>query len=793
MVPHTTAPLANRISRPPLAFLLPEALEPVPLGRLSTDMQEKAILDDLLFTFMGFEGQYIRFSDSYDPSIEKQRLAGPGYKILPGLDPSLRDLTSAMLDMATHYNAVETFVEIQSQEDFGTINHALCASIRKLLKEYLVLVAQMEHQLLTNTAFTLHVLHLHVMPTSNILLQLYTLAQEMLRKNSMLEDDLDLVDDFDDVENILEQLREGGELAPGGMSRKICKGGNVLRLLTERLSYMSGDPAARELLQGLLRDASRPYMSMLNEWLHHGGIKDPHAEFLIKEQKSIKRDRLEEDYTDEYWEKRYTIREQDIPPQLEGVKEKVLLAGKYLNVVRECGGVDISTEVKDVPKSFNDPQFLNNVTAAYAHANSSLLKLLLTTHALPARLRSMKHYFFLDRSDFFSYFLYLSNSELKKSVKDVNVGKLQSLLDLVLRQPGSVAAQDPFKEDVKIHMNDQYLTKFLMGVVNVRGFDQDGDESMERHRTPATTASEDDGRMTGFEALEFKYSVPFPLSLVISSKTVVRYQILFRYLLSMRHLEGLLVNSWEDHNKVVCWTHKAADRKLEMWKRRAWTLRARMLNFVQQFMYYCTSEVVEPNWHNLMTKVNGNEKDGKSARGGAQPQVNRTVDELMEDHVDFLDTCLKECMLMNSKLLRVNLPGSRVYWSPVLTFQYQIHSKLMSCCTFFAAYTSSFSRTLCSADSSLAGTAPALEYLNTLYPSARHPIPERFKTFDEEGLSKMADLLEKYETNFNRHLTMLLDALDYYAATETVALSRLCAQLSMAGEKGGGDEARGLR
>lgn len=43
----------------------------------------------------------------------------------------------------------------------------------------------------------------------------------------------------------------------------------------------------------------------------------------------------------------------------------------------------------------------------------------------------------------------------------------------------------------------------------------------------------------------------------------------------------------------------------------------------------------------------------------------------------------------------------------------------------------------------------------------------------------------KYEHNFNHHLRILLDALDYYAATETVALGRLCAQLSTAGEKGG--------
>ena len=628
---------------PPSASLVPSALEPTPLKGLSPLEQESALLEDLLFAFLGFEGQYIRFAPKYDPSDEKQRLVGPGFKIGHGLDPSLGDLATTMLEMATHYMAVEAFVEVQSQEQYGTTAHALCASIRKILRDYLILIAQMETELLTNTAFTLHVLNLHVLPTRNTMFQLFTLAQEMLRKNHLLGEEEES-DDDSDVENIIEQLKDAGEFVLGG-SKKIFKGGNVLRLLTDRLARMSGDPAARKLLSGLLRDASMPYMAMLNEWLHHGSIKDPHGEFLIRERKSINRENLEEDYTDEYWDKRYTIRENDVPPQLEGVKEKVLLAGKYLNVVRECGGVDISKEIRDVPKTFEDPRFLNNVSDAYAYANSSLLNLLLTTHELPTRLRSMKHYFFLDRSDFFSYFLYLGNSELKKQVRDVNVGKLQSLLDLVIRQPGSVAAEDPFKDDIKIHMNDQSLNKFLISVVNVRGLEEGIEESLPRRTPAAKDDAEDAAKMYGFDALEFKYSVPFPLSLVISSKTVVRYQILFRYLLTMRHLETLLVNCWEDHNKVQSWFRKSQNRELEMWKRRAWTLRARMLNFVQQFTYYCTDEVIEPNWQNLMRKVN------EVSRGGERASC--TVDELMEVHVDFLDTCLKECMLMNSKLLKV--------------------------------------------------------------------------------------------------------------------------------------------
>jgi len=118
-------------------------------------------------------------------------------------------------------------------------------------------------------------------------------------------------------------------------------------------------------------------------------------------------------------------------------------------------------------------RFLENINSAYSYANTSLLNLLITTHALPARLRSLKHYFFLDRSDFFTHFLDLASNELKKSSKLISLTKLQSLLDLSLRQPGSVAASDPFKEDVKVQMNDTALTDWLMKIVNVSGLGED--------------------------------------------------------------------------------------------------------------------------------------------------------------------------------------------------------------------------------------------------------------------------------------------------------------------------------
>ena len=65
-----------------------------------------------------------------------------------------------------------------------------------------------------------------------------------------------------------------------------------------------------------------------------------------------------------------------------------------------------------------------------------------------------------------------------------------------------------------------------------------------------------------------------------------------------------------------------------------------MLAFVQQILAFTTFEVLEPNWRKLESKLEGGKVE--------------TVDQLLRDHVDFLDTCLKECMLTSDKLLKVN-------------------------------------------------------------------------------------------------------------------------------------------
>ncbi len=93
-----------------------------------------------------------------------------------------------------------------------------------------------------------------------------------------------------------------------GSSTIPVKGGEVLAILHDRMQNMSGDPAAKELYGALMQAAGKPYVDMVQMWIRTGRLVDPHEELCVKESKFINRGTLEVDYTDEYWERRYTVR-----------------------------------------------------------------------------------------------------------------------------------------------------------------------------------------------------------------------------------------------------------------------------------------------------------------------------------------------------------------------------------------------------------------------------------------------------------------------------------------------------
>ncbi|PPQ84427.1 hypothetical protein CVT25_011254 [Psilocybe cyanescens] len=755
-----------------------------PLDRIPLDIQEAIILEDLLFVLMGIEGTYITYHPEYSPE-DDDPLLGIRFVVAPSLDSSLGDLVERIIPLGMYYTAIHAFIEQRSHLDYGLVNHALCAAIREMLRDYQTLLSQLEHAFNTSPSFSLQKLWFYVHPTVHTLSLIYQLILELATADGSGDlSDSSSSDDDDEEEAarnealglggaklkaVLSEINQGGaDVSSNGIA---VKGGEVLTVIYERMQNMSGDPTACEVYGKLLREAEKPYVEMIRDWVSCGRLVDGYEEMMVKESKFIDRGILEVDYTDEYWERRYTLRDGSIspgsskrhqagipmprsvggrmpggacvPPLLESWKHKILLAGKYLNVIRECG-IELQSDKRySNHVSMDDEKFYAFIQEAYSHANRTLLQLLIKDQQLIPRLRSFKRFFFLSQSSFLTHFLDLAANELRKPSKAVSIVKLQSLLEVALNTDDALLGDDIlFRDDLRVVMADSGLYDFLLKVVTVTGVIKTEDTEEKE----GAKEKEEKKAMQVIEALAFDYTVKFPLSLVISRKTILRYQLLFRFLLHLKHVEQALSAMWIEQ-KSAPWRTSLA--QFHEWRLRVCILRARMLAVVQQLLAFITFEVLDPNWRAL---------EGKLERV-------ETVDQLLRDHVDFLDTCLKESMLTSSKLLK-------------------------AMCQTFALYSASFTKSVNQA------LAAATAFSATEASGG--------DAFVDPTRGKRWDVLNKFETNFNHwcvfsfrvyiflafcflYLTHLvienrfqvhLDCVQFYAPSDNVSLLPLVVRLN---------------
>lgn len=106
-----------------------------------------------------------------------------------------------------------------------------------------------------------------------------------------------------------------------------------------------------------------------------------------------------------------------------------------------------------------------------------------------------------------------------------------------------------------------------------------------------------------------------------------------------------------------------------------------------------------------------------------------------------------------------------------------MHAKITKVCAMFASYTPGLSRGLLHIDPDL---------VKSLTLTSNEALDSELSGDRQTRVVKLSDNLHQYEHNFGRNMKILLQALNYYAATETVVLLGLCARLSTALD-GGGD------
>jgi hypothetical protein len=155
--------------------------------------------------------------------------------------------------------------------------------------------------------------------------------------------------------------------------------------------------------------------------------------------------------------------------------------------------------------------------------------------------------------------------------------------------------------------------------------------------------------LKGIEVFTLDYNVTWPLSIVLSRRIITKYQLLSRLLYFSKHVERRLLSSWISLQscKEIPTTNL---RKLLM---ESYLLRHRMLQFIQNFVYYITFEVIHPRNHEFITELTQILNQVSSNSGSFSFNHHKDINEIMELHEKFLDNCLKECLLASSDLLKI--------------------------------------------------------------------------------------------------------------------------------------------
>ncbi|KAG7275881.1 hypothetical protein CRUP_033294 [Coryphaenoides rupestris] len=361
---------------------------------------------------------------------------------------------------------------------------------------------------------------------------------------------------------------------------------------------------------------------------------------------------------------------------------------KYLNVVRECGWDVTCLEAKEVLYTLKERDYVEQIEKAYNCAS--------------------KHYFLMDKGDFVVHFMDLTEDELKKPVDLIVPSRLEALLELALRM--STANTDPFKDNLKHY--------FLMDkgdfVVHFMDLTEDELKKPVDLIVPSRLEAllELALRMSTANTDPFKDNLKIELMphnvitqllrvLAIETKqekavshALTRYQMLFRHIFYCKHVERLLCNVFSA----------------------AFALRQRMLNFVQNIQYYMMFEVMEPTWHAS------------------------NIDDVLCHHTSFLDNCLKDCMLTNQELLR-------------------IFSRLMSDCITFTSHMQCFAKSM------------SLDRL-----SLEHAAADAAHKPSLKSAAELADALQagggfeaaigRFDSNFSSLLLDLLDKLNIYSTND---------------------------
>nr|XP_055134924.1 gamma-tubulin complex component 4 isoform X5 [Symphalangus syndactylus] len=395
-----------------------------------------------------------------------------------------------------------------------------------------------------------------------------------------------------------------------------------------------GLPPVRSALEKILAVCHGVMYKQLSAWMLHGLLLDQHEEFFIKQGPSSGNvsAQPEEDEEDlgiggltgkqlrELQDLRLIEEENMLAPSLKQfslrveilpsyipvrVAEKILFVGESVqmfenqnvNLTRK-GSILKNQEdtfaaelhrLKQQPL-FSLVDFEQVVDRIRSTVAEHLWKLMVEESDLLGQLKIIKDFYLLGRGELFQAFIDTAQHMLKTpptavTEHDVNVAFQQSAH--------------------KVLLDDDNLLPLLHLTIEYHGKEHKADATQAREG-PSRETSPREAPASGWAALGLSYKVQWPLHILFTPAVLEKYNVVFKYLLSVRRVQAELQH---------CWALQMQRKHLKSNQTDAikWRLRNHMAFLVDNLQYYLQVDVLESQFSQLLHQINST-RDFESIR-----------------------------------------------------------------------------------------------------------------------------------------------------------------------------------
>ncbi|XP_077173905.1 gamma-tubulin complex component 4 isoform X2 [Paroedura picta] len=394
-----------------------------------------------------------------------------------------------------------------------------------------------------------------------------------------------------------------------------------------------GLPPVRNALEQVLAMCHAVMYKQLSAWMLHGLLLDQHEEFFVKQGPSsgsvpsqpeeeeedlgiggltgkqlreLQDMRLiEEENMLAPSPKQFSLRIEMLPSYIPvRVAEKILFVGESVQMfesqnmnLTKKGSILKNQEdtfaaelhrLKQQPV-FNLVDFESVVDWIRSTVAEHLWKLMVEESDLIGQLKIIKDFYLLGRGELFQAFIDAAQHMLKTppsavTEHDVNVAFQQSAH--------------------KVLLDDDNLLPLLHLTIHYHG--KEHRDVAQARETPSRELSPHESPTSGWAALGLHYKVQWPLHILFTPAVLEKYNVVFKYLLSVRRVQAELQH---------CWALQMQCKGLESSRTDAikWRMRHHMTFLVDNLQYYLQVDVLESQFAQLLQQINST-RDFESIR-----------------------------------------------------------------------------------------------------------------------------------------------------------------------------------